>query len=143
VLGKSPLDWGIVKLAEGLFSYANGLGDAIFGKTDSGGGLFGGTPGGTQGLGDGIGTGLLGSLGIKLPGASISAASNVIPGAPPTPFGTGGPLPGPSDPSVVNQDNSIHISPNVDAKAVLGPVQAQQNSSNSQSFQYSGGYPAP
>lgn len=140
VLGKSPLDWGIVKLAEGLFSYANGLGDAIFGKTNSGGGLFGGTPGGSQGLGDGLANGLLGSIGIKLPSAAISGAPNVIPGTP-TPFGTGGPLPGPPQPGIVNNDNSINISPNVDAQAVLGPVQAQQNSYNSQAYQYAGGTP--
>jgi hypothetical protein len=143
VFGKSPLDWGIVKLAEGLFNYGNNLGDAIFGKTDSGGGMFGATPGGGQGLGADLGTGVLGSLGIKLPSASaISAAPNVIPAPPGSPLsGAGtGPLPGPP---VINNDNSIHVSSDVSDTKVLGPVQEQQNSSNGHSFQYSGGFPAP
>jgi hypothetical protein len=143
VFGKSPLDWGIVKLAEGLFNYGNNLGDAIFGKTDSGGGMFGATPGGGQGLGADLGTGVLGSLGIKLPDASaISAAPNVIPAPPGSPLsGAGtGPLPGPP---VINNDNSIHVSSDVSDTKVLGPVQEQQNSSNGHSFQYSGGFPAP
>jgi hypothetical protein len=119
------------------------LGDAIFGKTDSGGGMFGATPGGGQGLGADLGAGVIGSLGIKLPSASaISAAPNVIPAPPGSPLsGAGtGPLPGPP---VINNDNSIHVSSDVSDTKVLGPVQEQQNSSNGHSFQYSGGFPAP
>lgn len=146
VLGKSPMDWGIVKLFTGLLNYGNSLGDAVFGKSDSGGGLFAGaTPGGSQGLGGGVAQGLLGSFGINPTNVngSVSAGPNVI--APPVPPGSdhlgpgGAGLPGPG---VVNQDNSIHVSSDVSDRAVMAPVQAQQNSSNSQAFQYSGGVPA-
>jgi hypothetical protein len=140
VLGKSPLDWGIVKLAEGLFNYGNSLGDAIFGNTGGMGIGTAGTPGGSQGLGGGMATGVLGSLGIKLPTAPISGAPNVVqndmlPGQPV------GALPGPA-PQVVNNDNSIHVSSDVSDRAVMAPVQAQQNSSNSAAYQYQGGLPA-
>jgi hypothetical protein len=140
VFGKSPLDWGIVKLAEGLFNYGNSLGDAIFGNTGGMGIGTAGTPGGSQGLGGGMATGVLGSLGIKLPTAPISGAPNVVqndmlPGQPV------GALPGPA-PQVVNNDNSIHVSSDVSDRAVMAPVQAQQNSSNSAAYQYQGGMPA-
>jgi hypothetical protein len=139
VLGKSPMDWGIVKLAEGLLNYGNNLGDAIFGKS---GGLGG--PGGSGGMASGMATGMLGSLGIKLPNAAISASSNVIPvpmGSPASGQGSGTP-PGPP----VAIDQSINISPNVDPSAVLGPViglqRDQAGSNNANSFTQTGGFPA-
>jgi hypothetical protein len=134
VFGKSPMDWGIVKLAEGLLNYGNGLGDAIFGKS---GGLGG--PGGSGGMAGGMATGMLGSLGIKLPNAAISASPNVIPvpmGSPASGMGSGAP-PGPP---VINNDNSITVQAGVDDKTILGPVQSIQNASNSAAFQYSGGW---
>lgn len=136
VLGKSPLDWGIVKLATGLLNYANNLGDAVFGKS---GGF--GTPGGSEGIGGGVASGLLGSLGIKLPKASISAGPNVVPGTPPI-WGRGSEADA-ATPPVINNDNSIHVSADVSDKKVMAPVQAHRNSSNSAAFQYSGGFPAP
>lgn len=141
VFGKSPLDWGIVKLGEGLFNYANNLGDAIFGKTNSGG-MLGGSPGGSQGLGAGMATGLLGSLGLKLPSMAISAAGNVIPGAPPGSPASGAGFGTPPGPQVVNNDNSISVQAGVTDKTILGPVQNMQNSTNSAAFQYQGGLPA-
>lgn len=137
IFAKSPLDWGIVKLAEGLFNYGNSLGDAVFGKSAPGAG-----PGGNQGVAGGLGTGLIGSLGLKSLISPISASPNIIPGTPPGQIGVqgAGPLPGPP---VINNDNSIHVSSDVSDRAVMAPVQAQQNSSNAKSFGNSGGFPAP
>ena len=144
ILGKSPMDWGIVKLFTGLFKYADGLGDAIFGKTAAGNSFLG--MGGPEGAGAGMAQGALGSIGLKLP--SLSGGPNVQPGPGPTPFGTGGPLPGPASApgatTIIHGDvNPINVSPNVDPAAILGPVQEQQNSTNSSAFQFSGGLPAP
>lgn len=134
VLGKSPMDWGIVKLFEGLFSYANGLGNAIFGATGGaqGGGL-------TASGGGGMLSGMASGLGISLPKANVSAGPNVQPAVPGTPAsGQGsGPAPGP-----VTIDNSIHVSSDVSDTKVLAPVQEQQNANNASAFTYSGGVPA-
>jgi hypothetical protein len=134
VLGKSPLEWGVVKLFGSLFGYANSLGDAVSQATGGGGGVSSG------GGGSGLLQGLTGSLGFNLPkAAGVSSGPNIAPGSLPIASGQGtGPAPGP----VVQGDYMpINVSPNVDPKAILGPVQAQRNADDAHLHGQFGGTP--
>lgn len=137
VLGKSPLDWGIVKLAEGLFNYANGLGNAIFGAT-------GGSQGGgmTQSGGGGMLSGMASSLGLSLPKANVSSGPNIQaaqPGTPASGYGSG-PAPGP----VIQGDYMpIHVSSDVDPSRVTSITDGAKASQNASAFTQTGGFPAP
>jgi hypothetical protein len=136
VLGKSPLDWGIVKLASSLFGYANNLGNAVSQAT--GGGVAGLAAPGGGGMAGGMLSGLAGSLGI--PKVGVSSGPNIQPGTPASGQG-GGPLPGPPGMVIQGDFQPIHVSPNVDPNAILGPVKENQNATSATLQGQTGGFP--
>jgi hypothetical protein len=129
--GKSPLDFGAVKLGMGALSWGIGKARALSGQGTDGASM--------PALGGGGGGSMLGGLGGLIPsaGAMISA------GAQPGPGGSlgisgAGPAPGPVAP-VVNNDNSLHIHSPVGNPTPW--IQQGQFEQNSRSYGISSGLP--
>lgn len=104
--GKSPLDWGAVKLGGGLLNYGMGLMNNMSPGRGGGGGL-----GGLAGL-------------IPGPGAAISASAGPGGGS----FGIGQQVGGGGGPTTVHNDNSVSVTTShPDPYAWLQAAQFQQN----------------
>jgi hypothetical protein len=148
VFSKSPMDWGIVKLATGLASWGIGTANAWADEIGRGHtGMTGNQPipgwdagGGGGGGGGGIVSGLLG--GIGLPGVksmpNVSAGSNIRPGTGQIGVQGTGPAPGPMVQGDYMPINITQTQP--DTKQIMAPV---QNYLQSSQFTNSGGFPPP
>lgn len=125
--GKSPLDWGAVKLGGGLLNYGMGLMNSM-----SGG------PMGSPAMGGGGGGGLLSGLAglIPHPGPGISA------GAGPAGGSLGIAAQGASQ---VNHDQSFNVTingaSNTDPHNIITPLQFMSNQQQSRQKSYSGSLP--
>jgi hypothetical protein len=145
IFAKSPMDWGIVKLATGLASW--GIGTANVWADEIGKGHTGMTgnqpiPGWNAGSGGGgAASGLLSGMMPSLSGLmpkNVSAGSNIKPGQGIS-FGQGtGPAPGPVVQGDYQPINITQTQP--DTKQIMGPVQDHLQSSQ---FTNSGGFPPP
>lgn len=127
--GKSPLDWGAVKLGGGLLNYGMGVAKQRESYAAAGGTFSGGGGGGALG-------GLTGM--IPSPGAAMSAAAQPAGGS----RGIGAAVGAAPPPGSVHYDMSTHVSDNNfrDSAALVQKVQEQQNS---RLHTVSGGLPAP
>jgi TP901 family phage tail tape measure protein len=127
--GKSPLDWGIVKLLGVLAGWgigeANGLADNAMG---GGASALGGPLGG--GAGGGMLSGLLqGATGLKIPGLGVPLSPSPVSASMANPNGSirglaNGAAPGPNvyDNRIMVQGNTV-----ADPTGFLPPIQAAQN----------------
>ena len=132
--GKSPLDWGIVKLLGGLAGW--GLGEAnAWGDTLAAAGKL---PGGMPGMPGGTGGSILSGAFGAIPGMKSLMPHNLGPTAlQPSPVSTSmadpnGSVHGSSQgaaPGPVTYDQSINVSGNtmVDPHQLVPPMQAQMN----------------
>lgn len=136
ILGKSPMDWGIVKLATGLASWGIGTANAWADEIGKGHtGLTGNQPipGWDSGAGGSGGGGAAGGLlsGLGLPGIknmpNVSAGANIQPGKGQIGVQGTGPAPGPVVAGDYQPINITQTQPNTDQ--ILQPVQHLMQSS--------------